>query len=91
MYKVVINSFDEIYNFYAIKNVFFSKNWFFTDFEKTIKSVQSYHNLWKPLFYTYWIAQEYPNYNNIKLKNRLKNFISSSENFCLNNNNLGKF
>ena len=84
-------SFDEIYNFYAIKNVFFSKNWFFTDFEKTIKSVQSYHNLWKPLFYTYWIAQEYPNCNNIKLKNRLKNFISSSENFCLNNNNLGKF
>lgn len=82
---------EEIYKFYAIKNIFFSKNWFFSNFENTIKSVGSYHNLWKPLFYFYWIKKEFPYLNNLEINKRLKKFIISKENYCLFNNNLGEF
>lgn len=84
-------SLEEIYSFYAMKNIFFSKNWFFLNFDRTVKSIESYHNLWDPLFYSYWIKKEYPMLNNFKLEQRLKKFIASDENFCLVNDNLGKF
>lgn len=82
---------EDIYIFYAIKNIFFSKNWFFSNFENTIQSVGSYHNLWKPLFYFYWTKKEFPYLNNLEIEKRLKKFILSNDNYCLFNNNLGKF
>lgn len=87
--KFKINK-DEIYECYGVKNVFFSKDWLFQDFDKTVKNIGNYHNLWDVNFYSYWI-----NNWSIKLDKKIqkdvKEYINSNNYYLLNNNNMGKF
>ena len=78
----------EIYEYYGMKNIFFSKNWFFDSYEDILIELKSYHNLNKPIFYDYWTKK----HTNFKVKiNKLEKYFNSKNLFCLNNNNIGTF
>ena len=81
----------EIIEFYSLKNIFFSKNWFLENYSKTIKDL-GYHGLegGKIEFYNYWIKNFDINKHN-KLNEDIINFVNSKNLFLLNNNGLGKF
>lgn len=79
---------NEIYEYYAMKNIFFSKNWFFDSYEDVLLELKSYHNLGKPIFYDYWL-NKYPN-TNVKV-DKIEKYFYSKNLFCLNNNNIGVF
>jgi len=79
---------NEIYEYYAMKNIFFSKDWFFDSYEDVLLELKSYHNLGKPIFYDYWL-NKYPNIN-VKL-DKIEKYFNSKNLFCLNNNNIGVF
>ena len=81
---------DEIYEYYSIRNIFFSKNWFFSDIEKSIKEIGNYHLLWREEFYNYWIKNFDQFDEKITIEN-IQNYFNSKNIFLLNNDNLGKF
>lgn len=81
---------NEIYEFYSMRNIFFSKKWFFKDLDKITKGVKSYHNLHKPLFFDYWL-KNYSSFNEKDIKEKLKNYSYSDNIFHLNNNNIGTY
>ena len=81
---------SEILECYAIKNVFFSRNWLLQDIDKTIKEIGSYHNLWKTIFYSYWM-KNFSKTADLKIKKEVNEFVYSNRLFLLNNNNIGKF
>tara|TARA_B100001094_G_scaffold316678_1_gene358192 strand:- start:133 stop:1785 length:1653 start_codon:yes stop_codon:yes gene_type:complete len=87
--KFKINK-NEIYECYGVKNVFFSKNWLFQNFDKTVKDIGSYHNLWNVNFYSYWINNWTVKLDK-KIRKDIKDYISSNNYYLLNNNNMGKF
>jgi len=80
----------EMIEFYAIKNVFFSRNWLLQDIDKTISDIGSYHDLWKPIFYSYWV-DNLSKVKDLKIKKDLHEYINSNKIFLLNNDNIGKF
>ena len=81
----------EIIEFYSLKNIFFSKNWFLENYSKTIKDL-GYHGLegGKIEFYNYWIKNFDINKHK-KLNEDIINFVNSKNLYLLNNNGLGKF
>lgn len=80
----------EILEYYSMKNIFFSKDWLFQDYERTLKEVGGYHEVWKLHFYNYWVNKISKNKHN-KICNDIKKFINSKNHNLLNNNNLGTF
>ena len=80
----------EIFECYAMKNVFFSRNWLLQDIDKTLKEIGIYHNLWKTSFYSHWV-DNYSKELDQKIKKDVFTYTKSKNNFLLNNNNLGKF
>lgn len=81
----------EIYEFYSIKNIFFSKNWLLEDYDKVVRDL-GYHGLegGKLEFYNYWVE----NFNELKHKKLIDNigqFVKSKNLYLLNNGNLGNF
>lgn len=81
---------NEIFEYYAMKNIFFSKNWLFHDYQKTIKDLGSYHDFWKPKIYDYWVNSFEEN-KHLKIIKDIDYFINSDDIYLLNNNNVGKF
>jgi hypothetical protein len=81
---------SEIIEYYAMKNIFFSKNWLFHDYEKTIRDLGSYHDFWKHKMYNYWIENFELNKHS-KINKDLENFVNSNNIYLLNNNDVGKF
>ena len=81
---------NEILEYYAMKNIFFSKNWLFHNYQKTITDIGSYHDFWKPKMYNYWISTFEDN-KHLKIIKDIDNFINSDDIYLLNNNNVGKF
>ena len=73
-----------------MKNIFFSKNWLFHDYQKTIKDLGSYHDFWKPKIYDYWVNSFEEN-KHLKIIKDIDYFINSDDIYLLNNNNVGKF
>lgn len=80
----------EIIEFYAVKNIFFSKNWLFHNYEKTLINIGSYHDFWRPKMYNYWIDNFELN-KHLKINKDLETFVNSNNIYLLNNNNAGKF
>ena len=80
----------EILEFYAMKNIFFSKNWLFKDFEKTIYDLKSYHNLWSLDFYDYWLKNFKVSHDK-ELRNDIKKFVNSKNIYLLKNDGVGEF
>ena len=81
---------NEIYEFYGMRNVFFSKNWFFNDLTKTSKEIGGFHNFHKSTFYDYWI-KNFNKFNEKKIKTDLEKYFYSKNIFLLNNKNLGNY
>lgn len=88
--KLKINK-KEIVEYYAIRNVFFSKDWFFKDLDKLINEVGDYHKIFRPEFYNYWVDnyEIYKEELNLNRKN-IGKFISNKDIFLLNHK-LGRF
>ena len=83
--KIKINKKD-VYEYYAMRNVFFSKNWFFEDLDKLINDVGNYHAIFRPTFYDFWVDNfelHKPSVNKSKIK--IENYIESKNIFLLNN------
>ena len=80
----------EIFECYAMKNVFFLRNWLLQDIDKTLEEIGIYHNLWKTSFYSHWV-DNYSKELDQKIKKDVFTYTKSKNNFLLNNNNLGKF
>ena len=80
----------EILEYYSMKNIFFSKDWLFQDFDKTLKEVGGYHEVWKLEFYNYWIKMISKEKHH-KISKDIRKFINSKNHNLLNNNNLGTF
>ena len=87
--KLKINK-DEIYEFYGMRSVFFTRNWFFSNLEKISKEIDNHYNLHDPIFYDYWI-KNYKKFDETKIKEKLKKYFDSKNVFLLENNNLGNF
>ena len=81
---------NEIYEFYAMRNIYFSKNWFYPNLNKIIKDIKSYHNLSKPMFYDYWV-KNYDSFDEKLTVKNLKKYFYSKNIFLLNNNKFGKY
>ena len=80
----------EIYEFYGMRSIFFTRYWFFNNLENISKEIGTHYDLHDPLFYDYWV-KKYQNFDEAKIKNKLKRYFNSKNNFLLNNNNLGNF
>ena len=80
----------EIYEFYGMRSIFFTRYWFFDNLENISKEIGTHYDLHDPLFYDYWV-KKYQNFDEAKIKNKLKRYFNSKNNFLLNNNNLGNF
>jgi hypothetical protein len=87
--KMQINK-KEIYEYYFIKNLFFSKNWLFSNYENVLKKVGGYHNIFRIDFYNFWL-NNFSFENHQLILDELKKYISSNNIFLLKNDNLGKF
>ena len=56
--------------------IYSDKNWFFEDFDKFIKEVKGYHNLWSREVYNQWIKNYHFDFKR-KFDTKLDNFINS--------------
>ena len=81
---------DEIYEFYGMRSVFFTRNWFFSNLEKITKEIDNHYNLHDPIFYDYW-TKNYKKFDETKIKKKLKKYFDSKNIFLLDNNNFGNF
>ena len=81
----------EIYEYYSMRNVFFSKDWFFQDLDKLIDRVGNYHKIFRPEFYEYWV-KNYDQYKDELTQNKknIDKYINSKDIFLLNHS-LGNF
>lgn len=94
-FKKIKNKFKinrrEVYEYYAMRNVFFSKNCFFKDLDELIENVGNYHAIFRPTFYDYWVKNfEFYKTDMEKAKINIHNYIKKNDIFLLNNN-IGKF
>lgn len=80
----------DLYEFYAMRNIYFTRNWFFKDLDETTKNIGSYHNFHKPLFYSYW-TKNFETFDKQKTMKFLNKFLYSNKIFLLNNENLGSY
>jgi len=80
----------QLFEFYAMRNIYFSKKWFFTNLDDTTEKIGSFHNFHKPIFYNYWV-KNFDKFNENQTKKRINNFIKSKKIFLLNNQNLGNY
>jgi hypothetical protein len=81
---------NQLYEFYAMRNIYFSKNWFFKNLDETTKKIGSFHNFHKPIFYNYWIKDFYK-FDENQTKKRINKFFKSKKIFLLDNQNLGNY
>jgi hypothetical protein len=80
---------NEIYQYYAIRNIFFSKDWIFKNMYDFAKKVGSFDNFYSDKLYEIWLKNNDITQHN-EITKDIKNFIYSKELFLLKNN-LGKF
>ena len=69
-------NFDEVSKFYFMHYIYSDKNWFFEDFDKFIKEIKGYHNLWSREVYNQWIKNYHFDFKR-KFDTKLDNFINS--------------
>ena len=74
----------EIYEFYAMKNIYFSKDWIFKDMYNLAKKVGGFDEFYKNSIYDFWINNFDKNLHNLRKKN-IDNFLKSKKTFFINN------
>ncbi len=80
----------ELYQCYGMRNIFFTRNWFFNNLDETTKEVGSYHKLHKPVFYNYWV-KNFNNFDKEYTQKKIVEFIESKRIFLLDNQNFGNY
>ena len=83
--KLILNE------YYSVRNVFFSKDWFFKDLGGLIKNVGNYHNIFRPVFYDHWV-DNFSNYKGEMERKILKitKYCNKKDIFLIDHD-LGKF
>ena len=87
--KLRINK-NQIYEYYGMRSIFFTRYWFFNNLEKITKEIGTHYNLHDTLFYDYWV-KNYRKFDETKIKNKLNKYFNSNDIFLLDNDNLGNF
>ena len=79
LHKQKVKTFKkEVLEYYFMKNIYFSNNWLFENFDNLIKFCNGYKGIYTNKCYDYWIK----NWNETKQKNltsSIKKFLSSKE------------
>lgn len=79
----------EVYEFYAMKNIYFSKDWIFKDMYNLAKEIGGFDAFYKNDIYDLWVNKFDKNLHEQRKKN-IEDFIKS-KNFFFINNGLSKF
>ena len=74
----------EIYEFYAMKNIYFSKDWIFKDMYNLAKKVGGFDSFYNNSIYDFWINNFDKNFHKQSKKN-IENFLKSKKAFFINN------
>ena len=89
--KKILNNLDkqkikikkkEVLEYYFMKNIYFSNDWLFENFEELIKYCGGYKNIYKNKCYDFWLKNWNKDKQN-KLTNSINKFISS-KNYMMN-------
>lgn len=79
--KIIIKK-KEVLEYYFMKNIYFSNDWLFENFEELIKYCGGYKNIYTNKCYGFWLKTWNKEKQN-KLTNSINNFISS-KNYMMN-------